>query len=104
MKSALLNVLIATTVACPAIVFADEPNQGLSRAQVRAELVQLEQLGYRGDTETSYPVQIQSAERRAYEASRTNPDMTSFGGAKSGSVGNGIARQYEEKPFYSGGN
>ncbi len=65
MKSLIKTLLVAAVIAVPVASFAQE-NQPLTRAEVRAQLVQLEQAGYRpGDGDnTTYPVQIQAAEAR----------------------------------------
>jgi hypothetical protein len=65
MKSLIKAVVIVASLAASAAVFA-QSNSGLTRAQVRAELVQLEQVGYHvGDgDEAHYPDAIQAAEAR----------------------------------------
>jgi len=64
MKSPIYAV-VAVAFAVPALAFA-QANVPLTRAQVRAELVQLEKAGYRpGDGDhTTYPVKIQAAEAK----------------------------------------
>ncbi|HXZ08196.1 MAG TPA: DUF4148 domain-containing protein [Paraburkholderia sp.] len=56
------SLIVAAVVAVPTLSFA-QSSQPLTRAQVRAELVQLEQAGYKpwGDS-TTYPQNIQAAE------------------------------------------
>lgn len=58
-------VVVAAALAVPVVVFA-QSNAPLTRAQVRAELVQLEKAGYHpGDGDNStYPAQIQAAEAK----------------------------------------
>ena len=65
MKSLIKAVAIAAVLAVPAVSFA-QANQPVTRAQVRAELVQLEKAGYRpGDgTEAHYPDELLAAQAR----------------------------------------
>lgn len=65
MKSLLKAVAIAAVLAVPAVSFA-QSNQPVTRAQVRAELIQLEQAGYRPGTgsEAHYPEELQAAQAR----------------------------------------
>jgi hypothetical protein len=65
MKSLIQAVVVAAALAAPVAAFA-QSNEPVTRAQVRAELVQLEQTGWRpgeGD-HTTYPAQIQAAEAK----------------------------------------
>ena len=82
MKSLIQAVVVAAALAAPVAVFA-QSNQPVTRAQVRAQLVQLEQTGWRpgaGDR-TTYPAQIQAAEAKV---AAENGD-TGVGGAAGGS-------------------
>jgi activator of HSP90 ATPase len=55
---------LAALAAAPVLSFA-QSSEPVTRAQVRAELVQLEQAGYRpAAVETQYPSDIQAAEAR----------------------------------------
>jgi len=81
MKSLIQAVVIAAAVAAPAMSFA-QSNAPVTRAQVRAELVQLEKAGYRpGDNETTYPVALQAAEARV---AAQNGAASGYGGVASG--------------------
>jgi hypothetical protein len=82
MKSLIQAVVVAAALAAPVAVFA-QSNQPVTRAQVRAELVQLEQTGWRpGDGDhTTYPAQIQAAEAKV-AAENGN---TGVGGVANGS-------------------
>ncbi|ANB75919.1 hypothetical protein AYM40_26860 [Paraburkholderia phytofirmans OLGA172] len=65
MKSLIQAVVVAAALAAPVAVFA-QSNQPVTRAQVRAELVQLEKAGYspsRGE-DPNYPADIQAAEAK----------------------------------------
>ena len=56
MKTLIRAVAIAVTLAVPALSFAQQSDAPLSRAQVRAELAQLEQGGYNPNVnDVGYP-------------------------------------------------
>jgi hypothetical protein len=61
------SLIVAAVVAVPAVSFAQSV-QPLTRAQVRAELVQLEQAGYNpgNGNDATYPRDIQAAEARVH--------------------------------------
>jgi uncharacterized membrane protein len=82
MKSLIQAVLVAAALAAPVAVFA-QSSAPLTRAQVRAELVQLEKAGYHvGDgDQTTYPAQIQAAEAKV----AAQNGATGVGGVVSGS-------------------
>jgi hypothetical protein len=82
MKSLIQAAVVAAALATPVVVFA-QANQPLTRAQVRAELVQLEKAGYHlGDGDnTTYPAQIQAAEAKVAAQNAS----TGVGGVGSGS-------------------
>jgi hypothetical protein len=65
MKFLIQAVVVAAALAAPIAVFA-QSNQAVTRAQVRAELVRLEKVGYHpGDGDrTTYPTQIRAAEAK----------------------------------------
>jgi hypothetical protein len=86
MKSLIQAVVVAAALAAPVAVFA-QSNQPVTRAQVRAQLVQLEQTGWRpgaGDR-TTYPAQIQAAEAKV----AAENGATGVGGVASGSSDSG---------------
>jgi hypothetical protein len=87
MKSLIKAVVIVASLAASATVFA-QSNSGLTRAQVRAELVQLEQVGYHvGDgDEAHYPDAIQAAEARVAAHSGGN---SGYGGSVAGASQSG---------------
>ena len=82
MKSLIQAVVVAAALAAPVAVFA-QSNAPLTRAQVRAELVQLEKAGYQpaASDNTTYPVQIQAAEAKV----AAQNGATGVGGVASGS-------------------
>ncbi|QGZ59949.1 DUF4148 domain-containing protein [Paraburkholderia acidiphila] len=91
---------ILTIMAAPIVSFA-QSNTDMTRAQVRAELVQLEQAGYHpGDGDnTTYPTEIQAAEARVARQSGSS----SYGGVVSGSSASGApAARDGMKPIYFG--
>jgi hypothetical protein len=85
MKSLVQAVVIAATLAAPVAVFA-QSNQPLTRAQVREQLVQVEQAGYNPSrVDPEYPLAIQAAEARVAEQN------SAVGGAAAGSSQEGQA-------------
>jgi hypothetical protein len=77
------SLVVAAVVAVPALSFA-QTAQPLTRAQVRAELVQLEQAGYNpGSDYTQYPRNLQAAE------ARVNAQNEAYGAATNGSTAAG---------------
>jgi hypothetical protein len=92
------SLIVAAVVATPAVSSFAQSNQPLSRTQVRAELVQLEQTGYQpgvGDR-TTYPVQIQAAEARiaaqsAAQSAIQNNASGDYGGVADGSSASGVS-------------
>ncbi len=112
MKSLIQAVALAAVLAAPAVSFA-QSNQPVTRAQVRAELVQLEKSGYHpGGEHTNYPVQIQAAEARvAAENGQTGTvaagvaDTSGVGGVVSGSSASGASTARTTagmRSFYAG--
>jgi hypothetical protein len=106
MKPILMALAAASALALPIAALA-QTDAALTRAQVRAELEQLEQAGYypgRGE-DPGYPAAIQAAEARV--SSRN--DATGYGGAMSGASATGAravmrpASAQEMKPIYFGG-
>jgi type II secretory pathway component HofQ len=87
MKSLIQVVVVAAALVAPVAVFA-QSNQPLTRAEVKAQLVQLEQTGWRpGDGDrTTYPAQIQAAEAKV---AAENGSTSGVGGAVSGSSESG---------------
>src|SRR5476651_2322364 len=106
MKSLFKAVAILVVVAAPLSSFA-QSNQPVTRAQVRAELVQLEQAGYNPSrsSDTTYPADILAAEARV---AAQNPTNTGVGGTHSSSSESGArstshARAFDGlKPVYFG--
>ncbi|WP_176060757.1 DUF4148 domain-containing protein [Paraburkholderia sp. BCC1876] len=94
MKSLIKAVAIAAVLAAPVAAFAQASQQPVTRADVRNQLIQLEQAGYNpaNSSDPTYPADIQAAERRVDAQSPTvaqtqEPvaDTSGYGGAVSGS-------------------
>jgi hypothetical protein len=84
MKSLIQAVVVAALFAAPVASFAQRSNTPVTRAEVRAELVQLEQTGWRPGVgaDPHYPEDIQAAEAKV----AAQHDATiGFGGVVSGS-------------------
>jgi hypothetical protein len=83
LKSLIPAIALVSAMAAPAVSFA-QSSEPVTRAQVRADLVQVENAGYRvGDgDQTSYPVGIQAAEAKV---AAQNGATSSYGGVASGS-------------------
>jgi hypothetical protein len=89
-KSLIPAVVLASALATPVVSFAQQSNGPVTRAQVRAELVQLEKAGYqpgRGN-DLYYPAQLQAAEARV---AAQNGATTGAGGVVSGSSASGTS-------------
>jgi hypothetical protein len=68
MKSLIQAVAVAVALTVPAVSFA-QSNGPVTRAQVRAELVQLEKAGWRpaAGSDPHYPEDLQAAQARVLE-------------------------------------
>jgi hypothetical protein len=81
MKSLIQALAIAAVLATPVASFA-QSNQPVTRAQVRAELVQLEKAGYSpsNGNDATYPRDIQRAEARVSAVNgAAKADATAYG-------------------------
>jgi hypothetical protein len=89
MKSCLYTAIAASVLAIPVVSFAQQSNAPVTRAQVRAELIQIEQAGYNPAThDPSYPREIQAAQARVV-AAQAQAQSSSYGPAVSGSTQSG---------------
>ena len=88
MKSLIQAVVVAVAISAPLASFA-QSNAPVTRAQVRAELAQLEKSGYRvGDGDNTHsPEGIPAAEARVAAANGN----TAYGGVATGSSQGGSA-------------
>ena len=88
-KSIVPAIAIAAVLAAPGFAQAREDGP-VTRAQVRAELVQLERAGYNpASDDITYPANIQSAQARV--DARQGVAATSFGGSSEGASASGHA-------------
>lgn len=94
MKSIIKAVAIAAILAAPVAAFAQSNDQPVTRADVRNQLIQLEQAGYNPGTsnDPNYPADVQAAESRVQAqnpavAQTQEPvaDTSGYGGATNGS-------------------
>ncbi|MBP0590154.1 DUF4148 domain-containing protein [Paraburkholderia sp. LEh10] len=87
MKSFIRAVALAAIIVAPVVSFA-QPNSGVTRAQVRAELVQLEKAGYNPATANpdDYPQNIQAAEAKV---AIQNGDASGYGSVANGASHSG---------------
>jgi len=79
------NLVIGLTVVLPVLASAQENGAPITREQVRAELVELENAGYHPSKSSPYyPADIQAAEAKIHagKAAGGNP-QTSYGGVTS---------------------
>jgi len=102
MKSLIKAVAIAAVLAAPVASFAQSSQQPVTRAEVRNELIQLEQAGYNPavSNDPNYPADVQAAERRVQAQ---NPsvaqtqlpvaDTSGYGGVANGSSQSGGVRE-----------
>jgi hypothetical protein len=70
---ALICTTLALVLAAPAVSFAQTTDQPVTRAQVRADLIQLENAGWRPNSQDAYyPSDIQAAEARVHSGEVTS--------------------------------
>ncbi|WMY10798.1 DUF4148 domain-containing protein [Paraburkholderia phenoliruptrix] len=97
MKTLIRAVALAVVLAAPAASFA-QSEQPLTRAEVKAQLKQIEQAGYNPATavDANYPADIQAAEARvAAQNAMAQSDTTGYGSTATGSsqTGSGVPAQ-----------
>lgn len=80
MNSLVKAGLVAVVLAVPALSFA-QASQPLTRAQVRAQLVQVERAGYNPTDWVDYPANLQRAETIV---AQQNTGNTAYGPATNG--------------------
>ncbi|WP_327354719.1 DUF4148 domain-containing protein [Caballeronia telluris] len=85
----ILCAVLATAMLAPLASFAQTTGGPVTRAQVRADLVQLEAAGYRPSThDADYPNALQVAEAKV--AAMHAPSVA-YGGAQDGAASNGVS-------------
>jgi hypothetical protein len=84
------SLIVAAFVAVPVVSFAQsqsQPQQDLTRAEVRAEVVQLETAGYSPSSDNAqYPQNIEAAEAHI----NAGNDVTAYGGVAKGNSTSGV--------------
>jgi hypothetical protein len=91
MKSLVKAVALGVVLAAPVASFA-QTEQPLTRAEVKAQLKQIEQAGYNPakSTDATYPADIQAAEARvAAQNATAQADTTGYGTTATGSTQTG---------------
>jgi hypothetical protein len=84
MKALVKAVLIACALGAPTFVFAQAANAPVTRAEVQADLVRVEQAGYHpAAKDPYYPADIQAAEAKI-ATQRQTPEAASVGGVATG--------------------
>lgn len=85
MKSLIQAVALAAVIAAPVAAFA-QSEQPITRAEVKAEVRQLEQAGYNpgAASDAQYPADIQAAEARV-SAMKGQGDTSGYGSSMGGS-------------------
>ena len=92
MKSFVKAVAAAAVLVAPAMSFAQD-NSSVTRAQVQQDLRQVEAAGYNPaqSDRTTYPNDVQAAERRASQQNGAmRGDESEYGGANGGSSAAGM--------------
>ncbi|WP_434667060.1 DUF4148 domain-containing protein [Paraburkholderia sp. A3BS-1L] len=91
MRTNIKVIAIAIALTVPAVSFGQSSNGPLTRAQVRAQLIQLEHAGYypgRGK-DPKYPSDIQAAEARVAAQSGMTGAATGIGGTTASTTESG---------------
>jgi hypothetical protein len=98
MKSLIQAVALAVVLAAPVVSFA-QSNSSVTRAEVRADLVQLEKAGYNptGD-EINYPQNIQAAEARV-SAQNNAAQNSGYGSSTNGSSQAGARTEFTASSY-----
>jgi hypothetical protein len=96
MKALICAAFAAAVVAAPSFAFAQASNAPVTRAEVRADLIRVEQAGYRpsGD-DITYPSDIQAAEARVQA---TSTDHAYGGSSNDSAAGTAIPAMPAQNP------
>jgi hypothetical protein len=92
MKMLAYTALAASLLAAPIASFAQSTNEPMTRAQVRQQLIEIEQAGYNpaASNDYNYPADIQAAEARvATQKEAAQPGSSAYGPAMNGSAQSG---------------
>jgi hypothetical protein len=93
MKTLTYVIGAVSLLAVPIVSFAQSANEPMTRAQVRAELIQVEQAGYNpaASNDANYPQAILAAEARVGAQQQTaQGNATGYGPATNGSAQSGV--------------
>jgi Domain of unknown function (DUF4148) len=105
-KSLIFVVALASALGAPTVSFAQQSNGPVTRAQVRAELVELEKAGYTSHGENAtYPEDIEAAEARVaaqHDGANSYGDVDSASSASGAPAGVRAGANDGMKPIYSG--
>jgi hypothetical protein len=85
------SLVVAAALAIPAVSSFAQSNQPVTRAEVKAQLVQLEKAGYQpaAGENTQYPREIQAAEARVSAENAASTNVGGVGGVGDGSSASG---------------
>ncbi|MEM5403980.1 DUF4148 domain-containing protein [Paraburkholderia unamae] len=87
-------LFVSALVAAPALAFAQSPDTTVTRASVRAELVQLQKAGYNPASDnTQYPKNIEAAQMRL-DAQRN----AAYGGTPANGTASGSRNETAQTP------
>ncbi|WP_234745415.1 DUF4148 domain-containing protein [Burkholderia sp. WTPI3] len=104
MKFAIRIIMLAVAIA-PPYAFAGQSSGGLTRAEVRAQIVQVEQAGYNpARKDIHYPQSIQQAEARIRSSEPARQaDASGYGPAQPAGFGSGsmIQGHAASRPLYA---
>lgn len=89
MKTLAYAIAAVSLLAVPVASFAQSTNEPMTRAQVREQLIEIEQAGYNpgAANDYNYPQDIQAAEARV--AARKQAEGNGYGPAMNGSAQSG---------------
>ena len=91
MKSLVSAVVVSAALAIPAMSFAQSA-QPMTRAQVRAQLVELERAGYNpAENDVNYPHDLQVAQQRVEQQKLAQGNTSGYGAPAVGSTAAGAA-------------
>jgi hypothetical protein len=107
MKSIVKAMAAAAVLVAPALAFA-QSDTGLTRAQVKQDLKQVEAAGYNPalNDQTNYPQDVQAAERRVSRQNGAGNGGDAYGGVANGTSASGSTAMSLDnngvKPTYFG--
>lgn len=93
MKSLVVSLIVGASALAPALAVAQTNDAPITRAEVRADLVRVEQAGFqpaRVDN-TTYPADIQAAEAKIAAQDTQQSAAQGYGGTQQGSSAAGTA-------------